>query len=154
MPYIIEVDLSAKVEQWSKNTAVAFSDGIRGSILIESSIKRAARDWLRAWYPNRSKAFYRYSLLAAFVYLLIKPHLQQIEHVVIDKDYPGEKNEGVIKDFLLSLLHREDPSLRGGFISFWEVGGSAADTLARRVYLGDEEADRKISFKDIQQLFK
>lgn len=154
MPYVVEVDLSAKVEQWSKNTAIAFSDGIQGSILIESSIKRAARDWLRAWHPNRSKAFYRYSLLTAFVYLLVKPHLQQIEHVVIDKDYPGAKNEGLIKDVLLGLLHREDPSLRGEFISFQEVRGSAADILARRVYLGDKKADRKIAIKDIQQLFK
>lgn len=154
MPYVVEVDLSAKVEQWSKNTAVAFSDGIQGSILVESSIKRAARRWLRTWHPNRSKAFYRYNLLAAFVYLLIKPHLQQIEHVVIDKDYPGEKNEGLIKDFLLNLLHWEDPSLRGEFVSFREVRGSAADILARRVYLGDKGADRKITVKDIQQLFK
>jgi len=154
MPYVVEVDLSAKVEQWSKNTAVAFSDGIQGSILVESSVKRAARDWLRTRFPNRSKAFYRYNLLAAFVYLLIKPHLQQVEHVVIDKDYPGEKNEGLIKVFLLNLLHRDDPSLRGGFISFREVRGSAADILARRVYLGNEEADRKITIEDIQQLFK
>lgn len=154
MPYVVEVDLSAKVEQWSKNTAVAFSDGIQGSILVESSIKRAARRWLRTWHPNRSKAFYRHNLLAAFVYLLIKPHLQQIEHVVIDKDYPGKKNEGLIKDFLLNLLHWEDPSLRGEFISFREVRGSAADILARRVYLGDKGADRKITVKDIQQLFK
>lgn len=154
MPYVVEVDLSAKVEQWSKNTAVAFSDGIQGSILIESSIKRAARDWLKTWCPNRGTAFYQYNLLAAFVYLLIKPHLQQIEHVVIDKDYPGEKNEGLIKVFLLNLLHREDPSLRGRFISFREVKGSAADILARRVYLGDKEADRKIAIKDIQRLSK
>jgi hypothetical protein len=55
MAYVVEVDLSAKVEQWSKNTAVAFSDGIQGSILIESSIKRAARDWLRASRPNRTR---------------------------------------------------------------------------------------------------
>jgi hypothetical protein len=154
MPYVVEVDLSAKVEQWSKNTAVAFSDGIQGSILVESSIKRAARDWLKTWYPNRGTAFYQYNLLAAFVYLLIKPYLQQIEHVVIDKDYPGEKNEGLIKVFLLNLLNREDPSLRGRFISFREVKGSAADVLARRVYLGDKEADRKITIKDIQQLFE
>jgi hypothetical protein len=154
MPYVVEVDLSAKVEQWSKNTAVAFSDGIQGSILVESNIKRAARDWLRTWHPNRSKAFYRYNLFAAFVYILINPYLQQIEHVVIDKDYPGEKNERLIKVFLLNFLHREDPSLGGEFISFRELRGSAADTLARRVYLGDKEADRKIAFKDIQLLFK
>jgi len=154
MAYVVEVDLSAKVEQWGKNTAVAFADGIQGSILVESSIKRAARDWLRIGYPGRRNAYYMYNLLVAFIYLLIKPYLQQIEHVVIDKDYPGEKNEGLIKVFLLNLLHREDPSLRGEFISFWEVRGSAADILARRVYLGDKEADRKIAINDIQQLFK
>lgn len=154
MPYVVEVDLSAKVEQWSKNTAVAFSDGIQGSILIESSIKRAARDWLRIRYPGRRNAYYVYNLLVAFIYLLIKPYLEQIEQAVIDKDYAGAESERLIKVFLLNFLHRDDPSLRGRFISFREVRGSAADVLARRVYLGDKEADRKIALKDIQQLFK
>ena len=154
MPYIVTVDLSAKVEQWSNNTAVAFSDGIQGLVLISSRVKRAARDWLRIRYPDRSKAFYRYNLVAAFVYLLIQPHLQQIEHVVIDKDYPGGKNEGLIKVFLLNLLHHDDPSLRGDFISFQEVRGSGADVLARRVYQKDEEPDQKVTIADIQRLFK
>jgi hypothetical protein len=154
MPYVVEVDLSAKVEQWSKNTAVAFSDGIQGSVLISRRVKRATRDWLRFRYPGRRKAFYVYNLLAVLIYLLIKPYLQQIEQVVIGKDYPGEESERLIKVFLLNLLHREDPSLRGEFISFWEVRGSAADVLARRVYLGDKEADRKIAINDIQRLFK
>jgi len=154
LPYVVEVDLSAKVEQWSKNTAVAFSDGIQGSILIESSIKRAARDWLRIRYPGRRNAYYVYNLLVAFIYLLIKPYLEQIEQAVIDKDYSGAESERLIKVFLLNFLHRDDPSLRGRFISFREVRGSAADVLVRRVYLGDKEADRKITLKDIQQLFK
>ena len=154
MPYIVEVDLSAKVEQWSKNTAVAFSDGIQGSVLISRRVKQAARDWLKIRHPGRRNAYYVYNLLAAFIYLLIKPYLEQIEQVVIDKDYPGEESEGLIKVFLLNLLHRDDPSLRGRFIGFREVKGEAADMLARRVYLGDKKADRKIAIKDIQQLFK
>jgi len=154
MPYVVEVDFSAKVEQWSKNTAVAFSDGIQGSILISRRVKRAARDWLKIRYPGRRSAYYVYNLLAAFIYLLIKPYLEQIEQVVIDKDYSGEESERLIKVFLLNLLHRNDPSLRGKFISFREVRGKAADVLARKVYLGDKEADRKITIKDIQQLFK
>ena len=154
MPYVIEVDLSAKVEQWSKNTAVAFSDGIRGSVLISRRIKRAARDWLRIRYPGRRNVYYVYNLLAAFIYLLIEPYLEQVEQVVIDKDHPGKESERLIKVFLFNFLHRDDPSLRGRFISFREVRGSAADVLARRVYLGDKEADRKIAIKDIQQLFK
>lgn len=154
MLYIVEVDLSAKVEQWSKNTAVAFSDGIQGSVLISRRVKQATRDWLRIRYPDHRNIYYVYNLLAAFVYLLISPYLEQIEQVVIDKDYSGAESERLIKVFLLNLLHRNDPSLRGRFISFREVRGSAADVLARRVYLGDKEADRKIAVEDIEQLFK
>lgn len=154
MSYVVEVDLSAKVEQWSRDTTVAFSDGIRGSILIGKRVKKAARDWLKAYYPHRGKTFYRYNLLTTFIYLLIKPHLHQIDHIVIDKDYPGEENEKQIRDFLLNLLHRENPSLRGNFISFREIKGSAADLLARKTYLKDKVADRKITLKEIQNLYE
>lgn len=154
MPYVVEVDLSAKVEQWSSNTAVAFSDGIQGSILISSRVKRAVRDWLRIRYPGRRNAYYVYNLLAAFIYLLVKPYLEQIEQVVIDKDYSGEESERLIKVFLLNLLHRDDPSLRGKFISFREVRGEAADVLARKVYQEEKDADRRITVTEVQQLFE
>jgi len=154
MPHIVEVDLSAKVEQWSKNTAVAFSDGIQGSILIDRRVKRRAREWLRDRYPDRSKGYYRYLLFAAFVYLATQPYLQQIRHMTIDQDYPGPQNEKLIKDFLLNFLHRDNPSLHGDFISFREVKGSQADILARNIYRGSKEAERRISFKDIQAIFE
>ncbi len=154
MPHIVEVDLSAKVEQWSRNTAVAFSNGIQGSILIDKGVKRRARDWLRDRYPDRSKGFYRYLLFAAFVYLVTRPHLQQIRHMAIDRDYPGPHNEKLIKDFLLNFMHRDDPSLRGDFISFREVKGSQADILARTIYRGDKEPERRIKFEDIRAIFE
>ena len=154
MPYVVEVDLSAKVEQWSSNTAVAFSDEIQGSILISSRVKRAVRDWLRIRYPGRRNTYYVYNLLAAFIYLLVKPYLEQIEQVVIDKDYSGEESERLIKVFLLNLLHRDDPSLRGKFISFREVRGEAADVLARKVYQEEKDADRRITVTEVRQLFE
>jgi len=154
MSYVVEVDLSAKVEQWSKDTAVAFSDGIQGSILVSSRVKREARDWLRDRYPNRSKGFYRYLLFAAFVYLLVQPHLRQIMRVIIDRDYPGQHPEAQIKGRLLQFLHRDDPSLRGEFISFREVKGSKADALARDVFRSRRKADRQITLNDIQQIFE
>ncbi len=154
MSETVFVDLSAKVEQWNKNTAVAFSNGIKGSILISKKVKKAARNWLKTEYPNHSTTFYCYNLLTVWIYLLLKPNLERIGHIVIDKDYPGQESEKLIKDFLLNFLHRDKPTLRGSFISFQEVRGSCADILARDIYQNKKEANRKITLEDIRQLWR
>ena len=128
MPETVFVDLSAKVEQWNKNTAVAFSNGTKGSILISKRTKKAARDWLKVKYPNRSVSFYRYSLLSALIYLLLRPNLKEIRRVIVDKDYPGQESENRIRSRLLQFFHREGFYLGGSAISFQEVKGSKADT--------------------------
>ena len=151
MSYAVSVDLSAKVEQWSKNTAVAYSNGIQGSVLVRSKIKQKMRDWLKVRYPNRRQAFYYRLLFALFIYILIKPVLNKLEYIVIDRDYPGKESEQVIKDFLLNFLQHGEPSLRGGFIKFREVRGSKADVMARDVYEENREADREISLREMQQ---
>lgn len=157
MPYVVQVDLSAKIEQWSKNTAVAFSDGIQGSVWISSRVKKDARDWLKVVYPKRRQSFYKYLLFAVVIYLLIKPYLRQIRQVVIDRDYSGRRSKEFITNFLFNFLQRDDPSLRGGFIDFQRVGGSKADLLARSIFekgkRGEHGADREISLDDIQAVF-
>jgi hypothetical protein len=153
MPHTVKVDLSAKVEQWSRDTAVAFSDGIKGTVLINKKVKKAARNWLHHRYPNRSLAFYTYLLLAILIYMAIKPHLPKIQHIEIDDDYPGVSSHDRIKNLLLNFLQIDDPSLRGNFISFREVRGSAADLLARRTYKGELETEREVSLNDIKGLF-
>lgn len=154
MPHTVAVDLSAKMEQWTKDTAVAFSDGIQGSILIRSRVKRRARRWLERRYPHRRSTYYTFLMLALAVYLLIRPHLDEIEHVVIDQDYPGRENEGEIKSWLFHLLHRDDPSLRGRFVRFREVRGTRADVLAREVYRGNKEPDQMVTLNDLQQILE
>lgn len=150
---IVQVDLSAKIEQWSKDTAVALSNGIQGSILVDRRVKKAARDWLQDRYPDRIPSFYMYMVCAVLIYLLVRPELDQISHLEIDQDYPGTRSEDLIKNFLLNFLHRDDPSLRGGFISFRKVKGSRADILARRTFVGKEAADRAISLDEIKAAF-
>ncbi|MSP12189.1 MAG: hypothetical protein EXR62_04435 [Chloroflexi bacterium] len=152
MPHTVRIDLSAKVEQWSKNTAVVFSDGITGSFLINSRTKREVREWLKVRYPNRKPAFYLYLLFALLIYLLVRPHLEEIEYIIIDKDYPGEESEKEIKSWLLHFLHRENPALRGSFISFQEVRGSGADRLARSIF-EKGEAERRIALSEIQAVW-
>ena len=153
MPHTIEVDLSAKVEQWSRDTAVAFSDGISESILVKKKVKKAARDWLHERYPNRSSTFHTHLFLATLIYIAIRPYLPEIRRIEIDDDYPGASSHDRIKNLLLNFLQTDKPSLRGNFIGFREVRGSSADILARRTYEGREEAKREINLNDIKKLF-
>lgn len=70
------------------------------------------------------------------------------------RSFEPMKGSKLIKDFLLNFLHRDDPSLRGDFISFREVKGSQADILARAIYRGSKEAERRIRFEDFQVIFE
>lgn len=151
MHHTVSVDLSAKVEQWSKDTAVAFSDGINGSIFVNKKTKKAARNWVKTVYPNRKPTFYVYLLFAILIYLAIKLYVDKIRHIEIDQDYSGSQTEGDIKSWLLHLLHRHNPSLRGRFISFREIKGSNADILAREIFQEARPADRKIYLSDIKE---
>jgi hypothetical protein len=153
MSHTVLVDLSAKVEQWSKDTAVVFSDGIQGSALVSKKVKKQARDWLKAHYPKQKQAFYHYFLFAVFIYLLIRPYLPQIRRLVVDLDYPGEHSKRRIKDFLLDLLRHDQPGLRSHFLTFREVRGSKADQIARSIFKRRKVADRKIILQDIQTVF-
>lgn len=153
MSETVFVDLSAKVEQWNKNTAVAFSNGIKGAILIDKKTKKAARDWLKIKYPNRGMTFYRYNLLTALIYLLLKPNLGKIGRIVIDKDYPGRESENQIKSRLLQFLHRGDLCPKRVLVSFQEVKGSKADLLARDIFVGKKKADREASLDEIKTVF-
>lgn len=153
MRHNVSVDLSAKVEQWSKNSAVAFSNGIQGSALVSKKVKKLARDWVKIQYPDHSPAFYTFQLFAAFIYLLIKPHLPQIGHLQVDQDYPGVESKSLIKVFILNFVQRHNPSLRGDFITLREVRGSKADRLARSIFIGQKTADRRVTLREIQAVF-
>ena len=153
MSQIVAVDLSAKVEQWNKNSVIAFSNGIQGSTFVSKKVKKASKDLLKIYYPHHGPAFYTFQLFAVFIYLTIQPYLQQIKKLHIDQDYSGKKTEGFIKDFLLNFLRRDIPSLRGNFIQFRKVGGSNADRLARDIYQDKKKADRSITFKQVQALW-
>lgn len=153
MGQTVSVDCSAKVEQWSKDTALAFSNSVQGSVLVKKKVKQQARNWLKRHYPHRSSSFYTFQLFAAFVCLLIKPHLSAVERLQIDRDYPGQQTENILKAILLNFFQHINPSLRKGFIQFRGVKGSKADRLARSIFQQQQPADRIISFEEIQALF-
>lgn len=65
---VIEIDQSEKIEYTHKNTVVAFSNGISGSIIIKSKEKRKIQEIFRK--AGKPKIFV-YDLFAALIFILL-----------------------------------------------------------------------------------
>lgn len=151
MPHIVYVDLSAKVEQWTRGSAVAMSNDASRTIFVSSKVKQRARRWLSGQYGSRST---QYRVLAVLIYLVVRDDLPNIRQIVIDQDYSGSHVESTIKSLLLDLLKRDKPNVKAGFIRFERVAKSRADILAKQVYDGKKKPDRKVYFAEIERVLR
>jgi len=88
------------------------------------------------------------------VYLAVKPDLQHLDYVVIDKDYAGVQAEATIKNLLLALIRRDKAEVTATYIRFAEVRNSRADKLAKQVYDGKTAPDRVLSFNELASLLR
>lgn len=147
MAYVAYVDLSAKVEQWSWNSAIAISNGRSQVYLIQGRVKQEVRHLLIRLYGEKS---IEYRMFALLVSLIVQDELASISQLVIDRDYTGNAAETTIKNLLLPLLRINRSSVTAGFIRFENVRGSKADKLARKVYTGEVKADKKISYIEVE----
>ncbi len=144
--FIAYVDLSAKLEQWTKDTAVAISNGASSALWVPKEIKQRARDLLRERHGRQTV---RYRLLAILIFLAVEAHLPQIDTLFIDRDYAGAEAEATIKNLLLHLLHQNGYTFGASFIRFANVKGSGADRTARRTYVGKESPPRQVAWEEI-----
>ena len=151
MAHVLYVDLSAKVEHWTKDSAVAVSNDHCRVFLVPGKAKQKARALIKSLHGGKSD---QYRLLAALVYLVVREDLPQLAYLVIDKDYAGEQAEATIKNLLLALLRRDKPEVTAGHIRFAEVRGSRADTLAKQVYDGKAEPDRVVRYSELEALLR
>jgi len=148
---IVYVDLSAKVEQWERDSAVAACNDITRILLIPGRVKQQVRQMLIRQH-TRSSVHYR--AFAVFIYLAIRDDLANIEQLVIDRDYSGANVEGVIKSLLLDLLHKDKPNLPNGFIRFENIAGQRADVFARECFQRKREADRMVRFEELEAILR
>ena len=131
MAHVLYVDLSAKVEQWTKDSAVAVSNDHCKVYLVPSKVKQKARALIKNVHGGKSD---QYRLFAVLIYLIVKADLQHLDYIVIDKDYAGDRAEATIKNLLLTLMRRDKPEVTANQIQFDKVRGSKADRLAKQVY--------------------
>jgi len=95
------VDQSGKVEDTSKNTVLAFSNKINGSILIKAVEKRKLLRMFRE--QNRPKIF-TFQLFSILIYELLVKYKIKNHIVCIDIEYPGQND--LIKSYVIQLVNK------------------------------------------------
>lgn len=151
MAHVLYVDLSAKIEHWTRDSAIAVSNGHSRVYLVTGKTKRKARSLIKSLYGAKVD---RYRLLAVLVYLVVRADLEELTYIVIDQDYGGAQIEGTIKNFLLPLLRLDNPSAMANMIRFAEVKGSRADKLAKQTYDGKIVPDRIVKYAELEALLR
>ena len=144
MGHRIEVDQSNKIED-SGLTVIAFANGIHDAVLIPSSVKGQAIHWLRRNHTLQTPA--HVLVFAAAVFLLLEPHLDRLDVVVIDVEYTGYNRR--IKDFLLTRIRRNRPEFEAWRIEFGRVGKGPAHDKANLVREGKDRQRRKVKLREL-----
>jgi hypothetical protein len=143
----IEIDQSGKIEDTSKNTIIAYSNGKQKSIFISKQDKRQVQQVFRN--SGKSRVFV-YKLFSILIFLLIRKDLQKINGIIIDEEYPGQ--EPLIKDYLLREIRRMTLDFDSHSISFGYVGKkSRAHILASHVSHNKKQPDIVVKTKDVLQ---
>lgn len=141
----IEIDQSGKIENTSKNTVIAFSNDIFGSILISAKDKRELQKIFRK--IGKPKMFI-YKLFAILIFLLIEKYLYQIKQIVIDEEYSGQFS--LIKNLLLQEIRKKQPNFLTDNINIRRIGKkSKAHYVAYGVATGQKLADVRVTTREI-----
>ena len=150
MAITVYVDLSAKVEQWVRNSAVAMANEQQSRVIfISSSIKRRIKVHLEKIHGRKS---INYRVMAVLIYLAVQDSLGMIEYITIDKDYGGAQVQATITNLLLALIQRDRPKATAGMIRFDNIKGSRADKLAKQVYDEVAKPDHSPKWSEISKV--
>ncbi len=128
------------------DTALGFSNDRQLAVLIPAAVKRNCSKQLRARGIRPKMISIR--MFAAGLYLLLEKHLNQIEGVTIDREFPGWEAE--IKGLLLQQIYRRAPKFAGERITFGEIGKtSPAHNVAWRTYRRARAPEKKITLGEL-----
>jgi hypothetical protein len=141
--YTVQIDISAKIEDWVKPSYIAVCNGHSRVLVVPPDVKAAALKRL----PKGEKP--QFALMALLTYIAIKPNLHQIRGIVLDRDYSGPVAQRSITRRLVELIRRDIPNFKAADIRISNIAGSAADRLARDAFIGEKRADGAITLAQI-----
>lgn len=141
----VEVDQSNKFERAAKDTTVAFSNDISGSALMPAKEKRKVKQRFRGL--GKPKIFV-YQSFAVLIFIALKPHLKEIDRIVIDTEYPGKDN--LIRELLLREIRQIRQDFSADKIVFQQIGKkSKAHYLAHGVTTKRIKAGRVVKAEEV-----
>ena len=145
----VEVDQSGKIEQTNQDTVLAFSNHIKRAVLIPRGEKRKLIKILRGRGMN-GKIFYP-RIFCSALFLLFKPHLSELNEIVIDDEYTGKTR--LVKNLLNNIAYRQNKPPISSKISFDHVGKkSPAHILAWGARKDSKLVNEKVEARQILQL--
>jgi hypothetical protein len=141
--YTAQIDISAKLEDWTKTSFIAVSGHNTRVLLVRADVKGAAIKRL----PKGEKP--QFALMAILAYIAIQPDLNNIRSIVLDRDYSGEVAHRTIIRRLTELIRRDIPTFQAANIKIKNIEGSMADQAAREAFKGERVADDEITLEQI-----
>src|SRR6266705_2176099 len=99
MSHVVEVDLSGRIEVTKDDTALAFANGLKGSILIPATVKRECIQILRRRGVTGATLYNQFFAIGLF--LLLKNHIDKFSSVILDYEYVGREDK--IKEYLINI---------------------------------------------------
>lgn len=147
-----EVDMSGKIEETNKPTALALAGSINVSLYMTATEKQIILKALRAARPKWSRSKINVYIFAALLFFLLKDDIQKIDLVTIDLEYTG--HDGIIKNRLIHHCRQAEISVYTDQITFASVTKkSPSHKLAWRVYKGIVSPDLTVSAQTVLDVF-
>lgn len=148
----VDVDMSGRVEETNRPTALAMANGLKFSIRISAADKREVIDTLSRQRPYLARTRIHILVFTALLYLLVKGHIEKLRLVIVDPEYPG--HEAAIKSQTLTFLRRQGIKVFKDQITFQRVTKkSPAHKLAYQVFKGVAATDRVITAEELLKEF-
>jgi hypothetical protein len=142
---IIEIDQSGKVEETAKDTVVAFSNGIKRSILLPKREKRKLQRFFRKLNRPRN---YNYQVFATLIFILIRKYARRLDRIIIDVEYMG-KNV-LIRALLAQKMRAVYKDFDDSIIVFQQIGKkSPAHDVAYFTYMKEKKPTIKVNAKEV-----
>lgn len=145
----LQVDQSGRIEFLTQDSILACADGADRVIRIPRGVKRQIFRELSAAFQAIRRPELR--LFAAGVFILLKPYLKSLQHVVIDREYEG--HEGEIKGMLLNHIRKVVPDCDKRNISFASIGKKARPhVIALEAFRGKQPVDHTVKISELEEL--
>lgn len=143
-----EVDMSGKIEETNKPTALALAGHINISLYISATEKQKILKALRAARPKWSRTKINVYVFSVLLFFLLRDDIEKIDLVTIDLEYTG--HDGIIKDRVMTFCQREKIFVYKEQITFASVTKkSPSHQLAYDVFRGKTKSDLLILAQDV-----